>query len=551
MTRLIVTAILFLGVSFPALGGTPEYKPTAADVAKLSPEMKDALAGLQYLLNAQQIRQFMSLPGDDDRVRWIARYWLLVDPTPTTPENEMRTEHLVRVGLAEHFFPSKRWPGWDKRGEVFIRYGVPDFRGKIWGEVTVRGLHPPGELWYYRRHDMIVSFERSGKGDEYIYSVNALGAGENISPDLAEYLLYDTHEGLAKKIPQDLLEFYTHAAPDEKYRTLGEPAREGSYLQSKPPDLPEDIDAIMDPDLPNELPRDISAAFDKEKIQEVANNFEITLEDTPSSYPFNFDRRELPFYFAVDQFRGGENTNRVEVQIEVPVSVGRGDTLEETYRADVVLWNSRLDEAGRMDREIILHAAPGGAEWANLLPTQMVFSLSKGYYRMAVSVRGEKSGRESSYRTSFSTEAFGPGLRVSDILFARKIAQTGNSSIFTRGPIEVVPHPFRAYSRSFALPLYFEIYNLRLDERGTSSYKIKYQIVPQAKQKKSIWERILETPPAVASEFESSGYGEHETQYIFVRTENLAKGSYEVLVTVTDNRTSEVSFRRGTFSIVD
>jgi GWxTD domain-containing protein len=549
--RIYLAAILIAGLLPPASGGTPEYRPKASDAERLSPEMREAFAGLQYLLNAHQIRQFLDLPGDEERVRWLERFWRLSDPTPTTPQNEMRTEHLVRVGLARQFFPSKRWPGWDKRGEVFIRYGVPDFRGKIWGEVTVRGLHPPGELWYYRRHDMLVSFERSGRGDEYIYAVNALGDADKISPDLAEYLLYDTREGLAKKIPQDLLEFYLSSAPDETFRRFGEPEREGAYLQSKPRELPENIDAIMDPNLPYELPRDISAAFQKEKIRKVADNFEITLEDTPSSYPFNFDRRELPFYFAVDQFRGGESTNRVEVQIEIPVSVEKGDTLEETYRAEVVLWDAKLDEAARMEREIVLHAAPGSAEWANLLPTQMAFPLSRGYYRMAVSVRGENSGRESVYRTSFSSEAFGPGLALSDILFARKIAQAGSPSIFTRGPIEVIPHPYRAYSRSFALPLYFEIYNLKLDGRGVSSYRIQYRIVPQAKEKRNILDRLRETAPVVASEFESSGYGEHETQYIFVRTENLAKGPYEVLVTVTDNQTGEMTYRRGTFSIVD
>jgi len=45
-----------------------------------------------------------------------------------------------------------------------------------------------------------------------------------------------------------------------------------------------------------------------------------TVEDTPASYPFNFNRKELPFFFGVDRFRGGEGTNRVDVQIEVPVN---------------------------------------------------------------------------------------------------------------------------------------------------------------------------------------------------------------------------------------
>ena len=553
MIRSLVAPFLICVFLAPtwAAAGTPRHTVSREEAEELSPVAREALAGLQYLLNAQQIRQYLSLPSDDERAQWLDRLWLMNDPTPTTPANEMRTEHLIRVDFARKYFPSAKWPGWDRRGEVFIRYGAPDFRGKIWGEVTVKKFYPPGELWYYRRHDMLVSFEQSGKGNEYIYAVEPLGAAESITPDLAEYLLYDAGESLTDKIPQDLLEFYEPTQADEKYGALGETWRETEYLMSKPRELPENIDAIMNPNLANELPRDISEAFDKDRIQEVANNFEAAVEDTPTSYPFNFNREELPFFFGVDRFRGGEETNRVDVQIEVPVSVEKGDTLDETYRAEVVVWDANLAEVARAKRDIVVHAAPGGAEWANLVPTQTAFSLAAGYYRMAVSVRGEKSGRESSYRTSFSTEPFGPGLSLSDVLFARRIAPAENASAFTRGALEVIPHPYRAYSRTFAIPLYFEIYNLALDARGVSSYSIEYAIIRQSPKKQDFLERFRGTPAAVASSFEASSQGQNDTQHILLNAGNLAKGTYEILVTVKDNLSNEVAYRKGTFSIID
>jgi GWxTD domain-containing protein len=551
MTRTFILAFLLCAAFQAVDAGTPVKKISKEDVENLSPAMRDIFAGLQYQINAHQAHQFLSLPSDGEREVWLERFWRANDPTPTTPENEMRTEHLVRVGLARQYFPSSKWPGWDRRGEVFIRYGPPDFRGKIWGEVTVRRFYPPGELWYYRRHDMLVSFQQSGSGGEYKYAIDPLGSAENISPDLAEYLLYDTRQGVAKKIPQDLLEFYAPPEKDLVYRTLGDPAEEGRYLMSKPRELPENIDALMDPNLASELPDDISAVFHTERVRKTANNFESVLEDTPVSYPFNFNREELPFFFGIDRFRGGETTNRVELQIEVPVSVGAGETLEETYEARAVLWDSEFNEVAHATREIVLRASPGGAAWANLLPTQMVFTLEKGYYRLAVSVRGEKSGRESSYRTSFSTEAFGPELALSDIVFARKVAPAEEASIFTRGALEIVPHAYRVYSRSFPLPLYFEVYNLALDPRGVATFKIQYKIIPQSPRKKSLLQRFAETPPVVASEFESSAYDSYEPHYISVRTENLQKGSYELLITVTDNLTKKTAYRKGTFSIVD
>jgi GWxTD domain-containing protein len=551
MIRALLSISVLSVVLSVSEAGAPKAVLSGADLDRLSPGMRSVLSGLQYLLNAHQIQQFMSLPGDEERNEWIERFWQINDPTPTTAENEMRTEHLVRVGLAAEYFPSKKWPGWDKRGEVFIRYGLPDFRGKIWGEVTVRRFYPPGELWYYRRHDMLVSFQQTGADGEYKYAIDPLGAAQNISPDLAEFLLYDTGEGLAGKIPQDLLEFYTAPQRDEVYRTLGDPVAEADYLMSKPRELPENIDALMDPNLPYELPKDISSVFQKDKITDIATNFESVLEDNPVSYPFNFNREELPFFFAVDRFRGGENSNRVELQVEVPVNVQGGETLEERYQVRAVVWDSQFNEVARSERDIVLHAEPGTAEWADLLPTQMAFSVGAGYYRLAVSVRGERSGRESSYRTSFWSEDFDLGLALSDIVFARKIAPTEESSIFTRGALEVVPHAYRVYGRAFPIPIYFEIYNLALDPRGVATFKVEYRIVPRSDDKKSLGERFAGAPPVVASEFESSSYGAHEPHYIFVGTENLRKGSYEVLITVTDNLSNQTAYRKGAFSIVE
>jgi hypothetical protein len=44
---------------------------------------------------------------------------------------------------------------------------------------------------------------------------------------------------------------------------------------------------------------------------------------------------------------------------------------------------------------------------------------------------------------------------------------------------------------------------------------------------------------------------EHETQYLFLDTENLTKGAYDLMITLTDDITQQVVFQRGTFSLVD
>jgi len=150
----VLAVALTLAIAVPA-NSKPQFKITKERVKGLSPEMQLEIGALQYFLNPYQLNQFFSLPGDSLRREWIEEYWRALDPTPTTDKNEMMIEHYVRVRLAREFFSSDQWPGWDKRGEVFIRYGAPNYRTRIHSEVTARKVHPPGRVVVLQeaRHD--------------------------------------------------------------------------------------------------------------------------------------------------------------------------------------------------------------------------------------------------------------------------------------------------------------------------------------------------------------------------------------------------------------
>jgi GWxTD domain-containing protein len=551
MQRLGIALTLILGLAV-LTGGKPEYKVSRADIESLSPGMQETFAGLQYLLNPYQMRHFLSLGSEKQRIRWIELFWKQRDPTPTTDENEMEREHNIRVKLARQFYRSKKWPGWDKRGEVFIRYGPPDYRGKMWGEVTVnRGMSPPREIWYYRGHNMVIAFENFGLTGEYIYAIDPLGSVARMSPEFAEFLVYETNESIGSKIPPQYLEYFA-AAPYAPPPDFVNPQQVGEFLAGRERVVADDIDAVMDPDRVEMLPKDVGAIFQREQADKIANNFEITLEETPSSYPFNFEQKALPFYFGVDQFKAGDETNRVDVNIEVPVSGSSGSTaFEETYHAEIVVWNSEYEELNRKEKNIVVRSAPDVASFANLLPTQIPLSLQGGYYRVGIRVRGEKSGRSSSYRTTFECDPFGGRFSISDIVFARRIVEATRPSIFTRGALEVVPHPLRAYSLTFPVPIYFEIYNLTPDLQGVASYSIEYKVVPHSARKQNFFDRFGQSSPVVSSSFKSSSLGRDDVQHITLNVQNLRKGSYDLLVTVTDDYSGVVAYRKGTFSLVE
>ncbi|MBI4552149.1 MAG: GWxTD domain-containing protein [Candidatus Latescibacteria bacterium] len=69
------------------------------------------------------------------------RYWQEHDPTPGTPQNERFVEHCRRVAYARRYFGRGQWP-WDRRGEVYIRYGEPSARRVYTADYTIR---PPSD----------------------------------------------------------------------------------------------------------------------------------------------------------------------------------------------------------------------------------------------------------------------------------------------------------------------------------------------------------------------------------------------------------------------
>ena len=71
------------------------------------------------------------------------------DLDPTTEVNERLQEHYQRVWMARQYFAGSAYP-WDRRGEVYLRYGEPDYRsrsGRAPGVMSVAVQRVKDELY--------------------------------------------------------------------------------------------------------------------------------------------------------------------------------------------------------------------------------------------------------------------------------------------------------------------------------------------------------------------------------------------------------------------
>ncbi|HUU45812.1 MAG TPA: GWxTD domain-containing protein [Acidobacteriota bacterium] len=107
--------------------------------------LRDIIA---YIARPGEINAFEGLSAVGKR-NFMIRFWKDRDPTPGTPENEFRDEHLRRMNLANDRFSvgfRDRSDGWrSDRGRVYIVYGPPDQVERS----PFTPDRPPAEQWSY------------------------------------------------------------------------------------------------------------------------------------------------------------------------------------------------------------------------------------------------------------------------------------------------------------------------------------------------------------------------------------------------------------------
>jgi GWxTD domain-containing protein len=523
-------AIALLGIPLRVAG--EEFKGETGLIKKLEPEERLTYFGLQYLMNRYQERQYLSLPTPRERAEWVDRFWIDRDPTPATEANERRMEHEKRVALARKLFGMKKAPGWDRRGEVLIRYGLPSEREKTAGTVDFHTMTPPGEVWYYRTLDMMIHFQDYNLKGEYIFAIEPgrssrreLERQQNVS-DLMKYgtleMLYAT-EYMSPDEVKDLADFN-----------------------------PDEIDYQADPEIRMRTAKDLIAQHDAEKLEEKMNNFDKYMEERPVIYSFEINQKPLPLSFDITTFRGGERTLRTEVNVEVPSKevqfVRREGVLTTDVELRVLIRDLNNREVASGMGRIEARVAGENAAAPSFLPGQIVLALEPGYYRVGIEAYDANSKRRATLRTNLELEAYAGAPALSDIEFASSIKETQDNTKFVKANLQVVPHPIRTYVIPFPVIFYFEIYGLDTDAAGIAYYTVDYKIIPLAKRRKG--PVLVEPPSAITSSFETNGYGSTQTQRLSIATENLWEGPFKLSVTVTDRRTFKSVTKSENFSIL-
>ena len=531
MTRrgIFLAAAFLLCSSFPALA---QKKPEPPKNQQNSRSRAEEVANralrkwldedVSYIISDEEKAAFKALQTDEEREQFIEQFWLRRDPTSDTIENELKEDHYSRIAYANERFQSGK-PGWKTdRGRIYILYGKPtEIESHPAGGQYQRPFEEGGgststypfETWRYRYiegigNEVILEFVDPTMSGEYRLTSN---------PDEKDALLHV--DGLGLTLDEEL----NGGNKGDRITGIGNGAYRGNALGNaptrnnnqfdrldlmtkvfRPPDIKfKDLETIVTTRLSyNLLPFEFRTDFVRVTEESVLTPITILLQN-----------KDLAF-----QEKEGIQQAMVHVYGKITGINGRvAQVFEDTISQDVptALFKQTLDSAS-------IH--------------QRIVPLRPGLYKLDLVLKDINSGNVGTVNTRLAVPRYpDEKLSLSSLILADTIENLPSSQIasgsFILGSTKVRPNVKEEFKRDRNLNLWFQVYNLKLDE-GTHK--------PSATVEMLISRNGQEVQKSVEQANELSSAAAQMTLAKSLALKEFEPGEYTVQIKVTDNLSREI-----------
>ncbi len=581
-------------------------------VEGLEEEERVLYEDLSLVTWGDETRAFEAATGEDRR-EVAKRFWAERDPDYTTPVNERQLEHYRRVWYARTYFSRYKQP-WDRRGEVYIRYGEPDHRS--------RSRHPSPPL-----SESVTAVKERYFNLIYsnMHSLLSMGGGSEINTGAegADYPVYDISQGEAPQNFGDLfgdedryqgnqgtsrgIEWYdavtggltgSLVGPVFPVRSYDPNVAGGVYLPVGSSDFSmvkweswtyTHIDGGIVIDFTDEIGKsgfDYAPIPDLHKTPGLRHGSTAGMDDiramtaftrrapmtimrtaaaaVPEQYTIPEEDRPMDFYFDQAKFRAVADSAHVEVYYGVPMAETTyfaGDDVTGLRAACRVALAEVDKEDGRIYRSEseLVYVEPGdrtGGSRFRIIPHVVALDVPPGEYTLDVRMENRLDGEIGTYRKRLTVEPYPGGpLKLSDVQLAWKVTEEGPPDRFSKNGLKVLPMPTRLYKRGQPVFLYYEIYNLRRDEFGMTNYTVEYMI--RSGKPPGVISRLFrafqggEKDERVAVAQEQLGTQETQPSYIELDLSEVVPGEVVLTVTVEDLNSGETVSREAKFEIME
>ena len=500
----------------------------------VEPRERELYLEIEYVASKEEIREFQALQDTTQRKAFQERFWLRRDPDMMTRVNERMIEHYRRVWYARTFFADRVSP-WDKRGEVYIRYGKPDYRSRsyqrdlsVTPDVDAVRMRMAASLYGAEasfmtftgpvfpirafRHPITqrTQDELYGFGSADQRDANFLEDGFTSNTDAADEEEFQERDLEGTPLTAPLTRSDYDDQDGARFEEFGNQIARMKFGDYIPVTIHTDMATVpWETWIYTQIQGGIEIVFtDEHKSGQfnfapippvtALNNqlvnvtrlvkyapeiiYQNAAHETPDYYRPGIQGPALNFYYDLANFQGSDGQTNVEVYYGIPpeqVQIAeQADSAQVRVQCAMALADAGHTTIYRDTREFNYE---GRADFDRVrgafLPEMLKTGVPPGKYELQVQIKDLASGHTGLYKQAVEVPDYNvEELRISDILLASEIGNAHSAGKFRKGDIRVVPMPTRNYREAQKVYAYYEIYNLTKNRFGQTDYEVKYVV---------------------------------------------------------------------------
>jgi len=473
-------------------------------------------------------RAFLELGTEEEREQFKTIFWRDRNPDPESPINPVREEHYRRLAYADEHFASGIPGRKTDRGRIYILWGSPDEidshpTGGTYDRPIEQGGGStstyPWEMWRYRHLE---------------------GIGENIEIEFVDTTGSGEYRLTMDPCEKDALA-HVPGAGSSLSELLGRSSKAGRFSNSNGTTCPTPLGGAT------AQMNEFDSMDRYFRVQHPPERF----KDLEPLVTTRVVHSQIHLDYRADFLRVTTNT----VLVPITVQVANRDL---SFQSKQGLHSAVLDLYGRITmlggavvqsfEDVISRDFPD-----SLFPSALsVFSiyqkslpLRSGLYRLDLVIKDTVSGNLGVFSTALRVPHFeNDRLDASSLILADQIEEVASSRTgggqFVLNSYKVRPRLSQEFSSTEKLGIFFQLYNLKLDENShKTSVSVTYRIT---REQQEIWR-------AVESADHLHQGGEQLTIERRIPIDALLPGRYTIEVAAIDLVTNQTVIRNAEFTV--
>lgn len=510
-------------------------------LAQINARERQLYDDIQVLLSNEEIGTYRTL-NDAEKKNYVVRFWRAKNPNLSSAYNERQLAHYERVWMARWAFGRENYP-WDRRGEVYIRYGEPDYRARS-GWISSLPSTRVQEV----KEKVYRELYRDPNESELIGPVFPIRSDRGFAAereremlDIPDQNTFGSVEGRSEEASRSDPSQEAYAPVTMQHDRSIVPWESWVYTEvdgGMVIDFTRELGGVSGFDFAPIPPIPPTMLRDNIRIAEHAPAIRYKNATVSQSDEF----RKAPrlslgtFYFDLVDFRGSAGKTRVDIISGIPLEnllvVTDGQHPQVVLERAVALTDSAYRVVYRNAQKVQYFV-----DTSNVITREVVDitrqDVPAGLYHLSLTVTDAMTARQGVFAIDVTIDEYDEKqLHISDLLLVKSLSDTLRDTRFRRGNWQVVPNPRRTVRAPNPLAFYCEVYNLAKDEFGQTRYRVTTAVkATETEQRRG---RGNVDQPEVALSYTQVGNSDWERLPLEVHLEHAQAGQNRLFVIIED-----------------